>query len=32
MAIGTRAAGDNAVGWRIGEAVCGSLAVMAVYL
>lgn len=32
MGIGIRAAGDTAAGWRMGGAVCGSLAVMAVYL
>ncbi len=32
MAVGMKAAGDNPFGWRIAGAVCGSLAVVAVFL
>jgi dolichyl-phosphate-mannose-protein mannosyltransferase len=32
MAFGIKAAGDNPFGWRIAGAVCGSLALIAVYL
>jgi dolichyl-phosphate-mannose--protein O-mannosyl transferase len=31
MAIGMKAAGDNSFGWRIAGAVCGALALVAVY-
>jgi dolichyl-phosphate-mannose--protein O-mannosyl transferase len=32
LSLGIRAAGDNALGWRIAAAVCGALALVAVFL
>ena len=32
LSIGMRAAGDNALGWRVASAVCGALAVVAIFL
>jgi dolichyl-phosphate-mannose--protein O-mannosyl transferase len=32
LSIGIRAAGDNALGWRVAAAVCGSLALVAIFL
>ena len=32
LSIGIRAAGDNALGWRVASAVCGALALVAIFL
>lgn len=32
LSVGIRAAGDNAVGWRVAAAVCGALALIAIFL
>ena len=32
LSIGIRAAGDNALGWRVAAAVCGALALVAIFL
>jgi dolichyl-phosphate-mannose--protein O-mannosyl transferase len=32
LSIGVRAAGDNALGWRVAAAVCGALALVAIFL
>ncbi|MGO9085360.1 MAG: glycosyltransferase family 39 protein [Candidatus Sulfotelmatobacter sp.] len=32
LSIGLRAAGDNALGWRLAAAVCGALALVAIFL
>ncbi len=32
LSVGIRAAGDNALGWRVAAAVCGALALVAIFL
>lgn len=32
LSLGIRAAGDNALGWRVAAAVCGALALVAIFL
>lgn len=32
LSLGIRAAGDNALGWRVASAVCGALALVAIFL
>jgi dolichyl-phosphate-mannose-protein mannosyltransferase len=32
LSIGVRAAGDNALGWRVASAACGALALVAIFL